>query len=513
VSGEGHRVDGVGSVEASPYGLSVGLYGKLPSRGDFLQRRVSAGFVSAWDAWLQDAVLSSREALGERWLEFYLTSPVWRFFCAAGICGPAPLVGLMVPSVDRVGRYFPFTVVAELPSESTPGAVIRHTESLLASAEQLVLEVLDANDADFDAFDRCVAELGQQHPIRGCARIETGDASALIDAGGRASWHLPTRTSQQLSSVLDQLVGQRLTSLYGPISIWWTDGSSVVEPSSLIVGGLPEPRLFTAMIDGAWADEGWKSVPVIAPQNDAKTFRVRDTAVRRIKGPQFRSAASSDQGRVRHSNQDAYIERTEVGLWAVADGLGGLSDGDLASRMVCDALADVVPEPHFEATIESARRRLGDLNEYLHARGAQRGGTARSASTVVALFARGERLATLWAGDSRMYRWRKGELEQITRDHSLNAALGDEAAAGSSVITRAIGAESSVNLEVLQLQAEPGDRFLLCTDGLSRVLPEERICGYIGQYPIREAVGRLIAATLDAGAPDNVTVLLVEAAE
>lgn len=397
--------------------------------------------------------------------------------------------------------------------ESTPGTAIRHTESLLASAEQLVLEVLDADDADFDAFDRRVAELGQKHTIPGCARIDVGDASALIDAGGRASWHLATRTCEQLSAVLDQLVAQRLTSLYGPTSIWWTEGSSVVEPSSLIVGGLPEPRLFTAMIDGTWVHQGWTSIPVSAPQDDGTVFRLRDTAVRKLPVLQFRSAALSDVGRVRHSNQDAYIERTEVGLWAVADGLGGLSEGDLASRMVCDALADFVAEPHFEATIEAARRRLGDLNEYLYAKGAQRGSTARSASTVVALFARGERLATLWAGDSRMYRWRKGELEQITRDHSLNAALGDEAASDSSVITRAIGAESSVNLEVLQLQAEPGDRFLLCTDGLSRVLSEERICEYVSQYPIREGVSRLIAATLDAGAPDNVTALIVEAAE
>lgn len=504
---------GAGSIETSSHGLSLGLYGKLPSRGDFLQRRVPGGFVSAWDAWLQDAVVSSREALGERWLEFYLISPVWRFFCAGGVCGSAPLVGLMVPSVDRVGRYFPFTVVAELPLESTPGIAIRHTESLLASAEQLVLEILDADDADFDAFDRRVAELGQKHSVPGCARIEASDASALIDAGGRTSWHLPTRTCHQLSAILDQLVAQRLTSLYGPMSIWWTDGSSVVEPSSLIVGGLPDPRLFAAMLDGSWANKGWRTIPVGAPPDEATVFRLRDTAIRKLKGPQFRSAALSDVGRVRHNNQDAYIERTEAGLWAVADGLGGLSEGDLASRMVCDALADFAPEPHFEATIEAARRRLGDLNEYLYTKAAQRGGTARSASTVVALFAHGERLATLWAGDSRMYRWRKGEMEQVTRDHSLSAALGGEVATDSSVITRAIGAEPGVSLEVVQLAAEPGDRFLLCSDGLSRVLPAERICEYVGEHPIREAVSRLISATLDAGAPDNVTVLIVEAAE
>src|SRR5918999_6416818 len=96
--------------------MEVGLYGKLPSHGDFLRRRVSDAFVGVWDAWLQECIAASRSALGERWLDVYLTSPAWRFACAAGVCGAAPVVGLMVPSVDRVGRYFPLTLVAELPA-------------------------------------------------------------------------------------------------------------------------------------------------------------------------------------------------------------------------------------------------------------------------------------------------------------------------------------------------------------------------------------------------------------
>ena len=93
--------------------MEVGFFGKLPSHGDFLRRRASDAFVDAWDAWLRECLAASREALGERWLDVYLTSPAWRFVCAAGTCGPAPVIGLMVPSVDRVGRYFPLTLVAE----------------------------------------------------------------------------------------------------------------------------------------------------------------------------------------------------------------------------------------------------------------------------------------------------------------------------------------------------------------------------------------------------------------
>src|SRR3954465_3512054 len=89
----------------------VGFYGKLPSHGDFLKRRVSDGFVSVWDAWLQESLATSKAALGDAWLDVYLTSPAWRFICGPGACGPAVVAGVMVPSVDRVGRCFPLTLV------------------------------------------------------------------------------------------------------------------------------------------------------------------------------------------------------------------------------------------------------------------------------------------------------------------------------------------------------------------------------------------------------------------
>ena len=97
--------------------MQVGFYGKLPSHGDFLRRRVSDAFADAWDAWLRECLAASRTALGDRWLNVYLTSPAWRFVCAAGACGPMPVIGLVAPSVDQVGRYFPLTLVAELPSD------------------------------------------------------------------------------------------------------------------------------------------------------------------------------------------------------------------------------------------------------------------------------------------------------------------------------------------------------------------------------------------------------------
>src|ERR1700730_6193758 len=133
----------------------------------------------------------------------------------------------------------------------------------------------------------------------------------------------------------------------------------------------------------------------------------------------FRSAAATDVGRARDNNQDSFLEQPDHGLWVVADGLGGHRDGQVASRMVCDALANLAPGPSFESTIETARERIPEVNEHLLRTSTRAVVTDRSASTVVVLLLRGTRCAVLWAGDSRVYRWRTGRLERLTRDHSL----------------------------------------------------------------------------------------------
>jgi serine/threonine protein phosphatase PrpC len=194
----------------------------------------------------------------------------------------------------------------------------------------------------------------------------------------------------------------------------------------------------------------------------------------------------------------------------VADGLGGHSEGEIASRMVCDALTDFTPDPVFEDAIESASSRVRQVNEHLDRAAARSADGARSGSTVVALLARGSRCAVLWAGDSRVYRWRSGRLHQLTRDHSLAEAEG---ATGNyaNAVTRAVGAESTLTLDLHRDCVRPGDRFLLCSDGLTRAVPDGQIRAWLEHEDIRGAVDGLIKTTLDAGAPDNVTVLIVEA--
>jgi len=485
--------------------LEVGFYGKLPSHGDFLRRRVSDAFVGVWDSWLQDCIAASRLALGDRWLDVYLTSPSWRFACAAGACGPAPVIGIMVPSVDRVGRYFPLTLVAELSHDAHLIASVTEAGSFFDNAEGLAIETLAADQIDFERFEERLTALGlavRSAGARPLVMLEPTAAAVLSDSAV-GPWQMPIASASHLSSAFEQVAAQRLSALYDPLVLWWTEGSSIIEPSCLIAKGLPHPDSFAALLDGGWAHRQWQPIPAhVDSAPIAEELLVED-----VTPPRFRSAAATDVGRVREINQDSFVERTEVGIWAVADGLGGHSHGEVASRMVCDALADVVPNSTFEDAVEAARERVCEVNEHLVRAATRTVNAVQSGSTVVALLARGTRCAVLWAGDSRLYRWRSGRLEQLTRDHSLSEIEG----VPSTAITRAVGGEPTLLLDLYRDRVHAGDRFLLCSDGLTRSVPDEQIRIWMEQANIQEAVDGLIKTTLEAGAPDNVTALIVEA--
>ena len=489
--------------------MDVGFYGKLPTHGDFIRRRASDGFVEAWDSWLRQCISDSRSKLGEHWLEVYLTSPAWRFICAPGACGSSGVIGVMAPSVDRVGRYFPLTIVSELPASASPVTMVSAAAAFFDEAERLIVETLADDQADFDAFDGRVVGLGATLDLvqRFSRTVLDPTASTLLTEDAPI-WQVSIGSAAHLSTVFEQLISQRLSAMYRPLTLWWTEGSANVEPSCLILRGLPHPATFAALLDGSWAGHGWPSIPtrvegMATPEFDA--YVDEGTPLR------VRSAAASDVGRARHNNEDSFIERPEAGLWAVADGLGGHSDGEVASRMTCDALLDFEATAGFDDAIEAIRRRLGEVNAHLQRTSEQSLVGATSGSTVVVLLLRGRRGAILWAGDSRVYRWRAGHLEQLSRDHSLPGPEGFvPGPQQTNIVTRAIGVQPELTLDLHRDRVQAGDRFLLCSDGLTRVVPEVQICKLLGEPDIQVATDGLIAATLDGGAPDNVTVLIVE---
>jgi type VI secretion system protein ImpM len=140
-------------------GLATGWYGKIPCMGDFVSRRLPASFINTWDLWLQHAIAASRAQLGDRWLDLYLTGPIWRFALMPGaLPGNTDMwAGVLMPSVDKVGRYFPLTIALRI--EPRPGAMAAAfaAQSWYASLERIALAMLDV-DAQPDDLDRNLAE-------------------------------------------------------------------------------------------------------------------------------------------------------------------------------------------------------------------------------------------------------------------------------------------------------------------------------------------------------------------
>jgi len=232
---------------------------------------------------------------------------------------------------------------------------------------------------------------------------------------------------------------------------------------------------------------------------------------------QWTSAAQTDVGRVRSRNEDACLAQPQRGLWAVADGMGGHAFGDVASRTVVEMLDQLPPHTSMSRYIDAARDRLAQVNGALRTEARARHVPVMG-STVVVLLACGTEAACLWAGDSRIYLYRHGRLQQLTRDHSQAAALqarGVDAAAsaavGGNMITRAVGASDTLDVEVTTLSVRDGDVFLLCSDGLSNPVPEQDIRDTLAGGDCAQAAQTLVRMALDNGGRDNVTVVVAQA--
>jgi protein phosphatase len=226
------------------------------------------------------------------------------------------------------------------------------------------------------------------------------------------------------------------------------------------------------------------------------------------------SAARTDVGLVRSRNEDAYLAEPRRGLWAVADGMGGHAFGDFASRAVVDALASLPAPATLADFIECARARLVEVNDRLREEARARQ-VPVIGSTVVVLLACGLDAACLWAGDSRVYLFRQGRLQQLTRDHNqieaLRARGADLAAAVASpnMITRAVGAAEAIEFDVATLSARDGDIFLLCSDGLSTPVGEEAIAAALAPGDCEGAAQELVTQALANGGRDNITVVVL----
>lgn len=226
-------------------GPRLGFFGKLPARGDFVSRRLVRDFTEPWDGWLQDAIAMSAQQLQEDWLATYLTAPIWRFLLSPGVCGEMPMLGVVMPSVDRVGRYFPLTLAVGVPDSAAPARTMLGAGTWFADVEKLALSALE-DDADLDRLDQDAEAIGppaEDEP--GCTRYRSERAVSIEFAGEGAP------AAAAMDSVLALLAAR--------YSLWWTSGSEQVRPALVVAEGLPPVERFAALLDGRWEQWGWKT--------------------------------------------------------------------------------------------------------------------------------------------------------------------------------------------------------------------------------------------------------------
>ena len=219
-------------------------------------------------------------------------------------------------------------------------------------------------------------------------------------------------------------------------------------------------------------------------------------------------------GKVRKENEDAFCSRPDKGVWVVADGMGGHANGRFASQTIVEEVGAMDAQGSLDTMCDAVADAIARANATVNARGVA---TKQMGSTVVILVVEDDAFAVLWAGDSRAYLLRDNALITLTRDHTQVEDMVqrglmtlEEAARHpmKHVLSRAVGVNATVELDGIRDTFQPGDVLLLCSDGLSSVVPEQDIAAILGAKRL-EACDDLIAASLDHDAPDNVTVTLV----
>lgn len=230
----------------------------------------------------------------------------------------------------------------------------------------------------------------------------------------------------------------------------------------------------------------------------------------------WHSVGRSHVGLVRDINEDAFYHSTEQGIWAVADGMGGLARGDYASGVVAEAFVHFVKLSTLASCIRDLEIRLRDAHS--KCRSSFPGEPVGSA--VVALFNYGKYVFILWAGDSRVYRLRDNQLEQLTQDHTLaqerytrGELSADQLALHPSkdVLTRAVGIHQTLHLELDYENVQQGDRYLVCSDGIYKDLSHSDIHKFLSESTAEHSLDALITGALSKGGSDNITAIVVDA--
>ncbi|NJM81990.1 MAG: type VI secretion system-associated protein TagF [Tabrizicola sp.] len=427
--------------------LTVGYYGKVASQGDFVTRGLTPAVETALDTWLRQSVRQSQQDLGRGWLDAFLVAPVWRMALGPGVAGPDTVAGVMMPSVDRVGRYFPLVVAAILPGIRPPLIRLAKSAAFYDAIEDLALSTLEEGFS-LVAFEESMDSLR----VSATKMVWNG----AEDGHGLSLWW----TGAALKGAFEAEAfppSERYADLFLPRAV---AGPAPVEPP-------PAPARAH--------DETWGLLDI-----DCHGTALKGT---RSSGLAAATVISGDRQAM-----------------SLISGIGSNLGMPAAISGAATTLMGIENPYSMNDLVAEAKGKLGTVSAMLRARGIPSGQTF--AASAVTLLIQAQRYAILWAGNARAYLLRDGTMVQLTRDH-VDARL-------TGILTRALGDAANLSLDTSIGQARAGDRFLLASPGLLAHLSEAEIAETLsGAATAEQAVTRLTQDALISGAPLDVAAIAV----
>lgn len=560
---------------------TLGFFGKIPLTGDFIHRRMNSVFMNRWDEWLKVNILHSQNMLGERWLPIYSQSPMWRFCIAPGVIDDKAYLGIMIPSVDSVGRYFPLTVVQAVEAKAIPFILSTKANQWFQNIEDLLLDLLEGYESVVQVFDTKIAAL-QADWINDLPSIPSG----LNTQDNNYSLQLEVSDAGSINHSLSSLMLQNLLGSKKGFTFWWNEGSQAYQPNILLSDHLPAQNQFCALLDGSWQEHQWVSLPLanpgqekvqtteespvdVEPQIQTSTVTeditasypdenyqdesyeiealnsladlnvdidIEDITITPLsaapvapatkavyhKPKNFKTQPESfgftDPGNTRKVNEDALLLKPSAGLWVIADGMGGHSFGSYASQLVVNRIAATDTSGTAEQAQNKIHIALQDVNTHL-VEYAQQHEQGVCGSTVVGMLMSQQTCMFFWAGDSRLYLIRDQKLSQLSKDHSVEQEKIDKGLiekddpnfSGKNLITRAVGGDHQLEIEIGYHQPQPGDQLFLCSDGVYNEISEQEIESIINMpNSAKERCLTMNEEIISRAARDNFTGIIVE---
>ncbi|MGM5058674.1 type VI secretion system-associated protein TagF (plasmid) [Rhizobium leguminosarum] len=435
----------------------IGFFGKLPSHGDFVSMGLSRNLQAALDAWLQSGLQAAQRELGEDWERRFRMMPTWRFIVERGLWGSATIAGVLLPSLDRVGRSFPLVIATQLHGFAEHPRQLYLDDTWFTAAEAIA-ESSARRNFDINHFTASLKRLRTLRPA------DLAENETLRDnASGRGT-------------------------------LWWRINSEDRRAKGFRVSGAPDPEDFPKLLPN-------DSPAVSAPQQAETAATPRPV----IDEPQrpfvLRHSHATHVGTRLTVNADALLVSETPSLFAVADGIGDSNAAAEVGKIAIHVLGEIAEQQTIEALVQDIKGKLGRTHGLLQSAYLSQDREPSAASIVVLATLR-ENCALLWVGDARCYLLRDGMMRCLTRDH-VEIGL-------RRTLSRAIGMRGHLVPEVRSGELQPGDRLLLCSAPLPSVVPERNIAEILISAKIENAADILVQEGLIANCRENLSAIVID---